>query len=180
MNAFRVIVMLISLTIFFSCDSDEVQDDAQPLLIGVDNSLFEITTLDPVKLVTSPGIDSLDLNHDLQFDLFFLKYTVASETGFKSMTGLVKSAGVQVSLSKENDQPDTLAYGNLLSDQLNWSDSQETGYSLENFDCVPGSNCPTDSNNPRYLAVKINDRFGWVKIQNTHDVLRIEEYALMK
>lgn len=174
-------LVLACFIILVSCSDNT--DENSGLSIGVTGNGVVVKKIDPPLTIINPGSDSVDLDGDLHCDLIFIKSPEALLTGFGIKTEMIKKPGVQVCISKLNPYPDTLLYSSRLSDRMNWSHTGEARYILQGYDCHNGNNCLSIGNflnlKERYLGVKIDGRFGWVKIVNeVTGPLMIKEFAL--
>jgi len=142
----------------------------------------------PVSSVTG---DSLDLNADKIYDIFFIKSVTPLMTGFTYATFLGITNGIQIALSDINNYPDSLNVGTHINDNLTWTTSSSdnlTWTTSSSDNLVLASYAQRSTSYPignyhyaidKYLGFKIGKRYGWIKLDNAiGGNLTIKEFVI--
>jgi len=132
----------------------------------------------PVSSVTG---DSLDLNADNIYDIFFIKSVTPLMTGFTYATFLGITNGIQIALSDINNYPDSLNVGTHINDNLAWTTSSSDNLVLASY-AQRSTSYPIGNYHyalDKYLGFKIGKRYGWIKLDNaTGGNLTIKEFVI--
>ncbi|MBK7173331.1 MAG: hypothetical protein IPH84_08860 [Bacteroidales bacterium] len=178
-----IMPMIVALLFCAACGDNE---NEQSLLVGVTNENVNIHTLNPPMQIAYGHPDSIDLEGDLSYDLLIFQTLVPAETGFAAETRIAGRNELQVILSSVNVYPDTLEYGNEISNASNWSDTSKENRILHGLE-LSGFNHYTLTGNflgftEHYLGIRKESRFGWVKMKRNADNGNMEvlEWAMMK
>jgi hypothetical protein len=172
-----IIFALLPLTL--ACNPEE--NDL--VIIGKYTDNLHVVKIEPniVIPLSSDGKDSLDLNADNDYDIFFIKSLTPLMTSFAYATYLGITNGVQIALSEINNYPDSLNVGTQINDSLIWTQSSSDTLVLASYAKRSHSN---PIGNYRYvtdkfMGFKFGNRFGWIKLDNAIDGdLVVKEFAI--
>nr|WP_321486777.1 hypothetical protein [uncultured Draconibacterium sp.] len=181
MKNLNYLLILVNI-VFFSCKDNDHNFDTE-INIGENNKNVTVNTLNPSISVTDQQSDSIDLNGDSIYDLIFEKTPIPLTTGFGLETKITKKDGIQIVLSTINNYSDSLSYLDKLNHERNWSGNIEETLILQSYLNRNESRIIGNFvfNEIKYLGIKIENRYGWVKVENDRfGSLIIDEYALMK
>ena len=163
----------------FACNPDKNNE----AIIGTYSDNLHVVKLVPNIVIPtlSNAKDSLDLDADNRYDVFFKKSYTPLMTGFIDATFLGIANGTQIALSDINNYPDSLNVGTTIDDNLTWTTTpsenlvlasyaqRSTSYPIGNYHYVID----------KYLGFKIGKRYGWIKLDNAiGDNLTIKEFVI--
>ncbi len=163
----------------FACNPDKNNE----VIIGNYTDNLHVVKIVPniVIPISINEKDSLDLNADNSYDVFFMKSQTPLMTGYTSATFLGITNGTQIALSGINNYPDSLNVGTLIDDNLMWTTSSSNNLVLASYaqrsTSYPIGNYHFAIN--KYLGFKIGNRYGWIKLDN--DIggnLTIKEFVI--
>jgi len=82
------------------------------------------------------------------------------------------------------EDPDTLSAKLLLKTDSHWSDSNSSGtFTLLSYACYTYSHCLGSGNfknvDGKYIGFKLENKFGWIKVDSFTTVLTIKEYTVL-
>jgi hypothetical protein len=183
MKLIKSIVILILITLLFSCEPD----NNETVITGSKNDNLEIVNLNPVislPIYPSNATDSLDLNGDNLYEIKFIKSPKPALTGFATETLISTKNKTQILLSVINDFPDSIPLNTRLEADANWSSGESSTYILQSFYCN-SDNCPAIGNfinvTDKFIGYKIGKIIGWIKIDNSASGdLIVKEYTAVK
>ena len=150
----------------FGCNPNENES----VVVGIYSDNLQVFKIEPNLVMpnTPFNYDSLDLNADNEYDIFFNKSFSPLSTGVVPATYLGISDGLQIVLSEINNYPDSLNVGVLLNDELKWTQSSSNSLVL-------ASHANRSLSNPignylyvhdKYLGFKLDQKYGWIKLDN--------------
>lgn len=185
----RTLSVLFILAFLSSCKHESDNTD-NTVIIGDSNRNYTIIKPDPPILVTKSHPDSLDLNSDGIFEIMFIISPIQTVTGIGSKTEITIKNKLQILLSEMN-LPDTLSIKFVLSRDSIWSDldSELPGIDpftilLQSYACYSYLHCVGWGNfrntSGKYLGYRIEEKFGWILVDSSTDLLKIKEYTVVK
>jgi hypothetical protein len=150
----------------FACNPDKNNE----VIIGHYTDNLHVVKLVPniVIPISSDAKDSLDLNADNNYDIFFIKSVTPMTTGYTYATFLGITNGTQIALSDINNYPDSLNTGVQINDNLIWTPASSDELILASYAKRLTTNPIGNYRNVinKYLGFKIDGRFGWIKLDN--------------
>ena len=175
------LLILALLPWIFGCNPDKDEF----VIVGNYSDNLHVVKIEPnlVMPYTPYGYDSLDLNADNEYDIFFNKSFSPLSTGTVPATYLGIPDGLQIVLSEINNYPDSLNVGVVLNDDLKWTQSSSNSLVL-------ASHANRSLANPignfqyvhdKYLGFKLGQKYGWIKLDNAiAGDLVVKEIAISK
>jgi len=175
----KKLLIIAMLPWLFACNPDKNNE----VTIGTYTDNLHVVKLVPNIVIptSSNAKDSLDLDADNRYDVFFKKSYTPLMTGFIDATFLGIANGTQIALSDINNYPDSLNVGTTIDDNLTWTTTpsenlvlasyaqRSTSYPIGNYHYVID----------KYLGFKIGKRYGWIKLDNAiGDNLTIKEFVI--
>jgi len=175
----RKLLIIALLPWLFACNPDQNNE----VITGNYTDNLHVVKLVPniVIPISSNAKDSLDLDDDNSYDVFFKKSYTPMMTGFIDATFLGITNGIQIALSDINNYPDSLNVGTTIDDNLTWTTTssedlvlasyakRSTSYPIGNYRYVID----------KYLGFKVGKRYGWIKLDNAiGDNLIIKEFVI--
>lgn len=184
----RTLSVLFILAFLSSCKHESDNTD-NTIIIGDSNRNYTIIKPDPPILVTESHPDSLDLNSDGIFEITFIISPIPTVTGIGSKTEIKIKNKLQIRLSGVNS-PDTLGIKTVLKGDSVWSDLDQQMPGIDPFTiliqsyacysyfhCVGWGNFRNTSG--KYLGYRIEQKFGWIKVDSFTAALTIKEYTVL-
>ncbi len=210
-----VILSIIVLALIMSCKKDQVEPEPEPqvtfytITAGQSGAGFSVTTntnpnsfnvnYDSLNLY-GVGYDSIDINLDGSFDLFFELNVINPDSmhlitgvpnpmpslmvySYDSFESILLEDAVPIGMGGYNyyEYADTLASGMVISSGDNWKSLITPGLAMWLEAPAGGSqnNGPWGGGYDGYMAVRFNGKYGWVHIDctNSNDPL-IMGYAI--
>jgi hypothetical protein len=140
------------------------------VVVGIYSDNLQVFKIEPnfVMPFTPFNYDSLDLNDDNEYDIFFNKSFSPLSSSVIPATYLDTSDGLQIVLSEINNYPDSLNVGVLLNDELKWTQSSSNSLVL-------ASHANRSISEPignflnvhdKYIGFKLDQKYGWIKLDN--------------
>ena len=150
----------------FACNPDKNNE----VIIGSYTDNLHVVKLVPniVIPISSNGKDSLDLDADNSYDIFFKKSYTPLMSGFTYATFLDAANGTQIALSAINNYPDSLNVGTTIDDNLTWTTTSSENLVLASY-AKRSTSYPIGNYlyiSDKYLGFKIGKRYGWIKLDN--------------
>lgn len=169
------------------CSCKHVNDSilSKDVIIGENSQGYTIIKPDPAILISESHPDSLDLNSDGVFEIKFMISPIQTSTVPGSRTDIITKNNLQILLSRlYYEDPDTLSAKSLLNNDSYWSDSNSSGtFTLLNYACYTYSHCLGSGNfknvDGKYIGFKLENKFGWIKVDSYTAVLTIKEYTVL-
>jgi len=127
----RKLLIIALLPWLFACN----QDKNNEVIIGNYTDNLHVVKLVPniVIPISSNAKDSLDLDDDNSYDVFFKKSYTPMMTGFIDATFLAITNGIQIALSDINNYPDSLNVGTTIDDNLTWTTTSSEDLVLASY-----------------------------------------------
>jgi len=163
----------------FACNPD---NDKEVIIGNYTDNLHVVKFVPNILIpISSDAKDSLDLDADNNYDVFFMKSATPMMTGFTDATFLGITNGTQIALSGINNYPDSLNVGTQIDDNLMWTTSSSNNLVLASYaqrsTSYPIGNYHYVIN--KYLGFKIGKRYGWIKLDNAiGGNLTIKEFVI--
>lgn len=198
----KTLLSILIITAFAACKKDKVEPQPEPVSYysinagegGANYASVTITNPTPFTIVWDSlnlygvGNDSIDLNLDGTFDLYFV-LNVLNPDSIHLLTGipnplpslivnsgsnLIETIIITESVPAGMGSYNTYTYANRLDSGMVISENDEwqglEGYGKVMRTDSPGTGGPTGgpwSNNTGYLAVRYNGKYGWIHLDVT-------------
>lgn len=181
----RTLSVLFILAFLSSCKHESDNTD-NTIIIGDSNRNYTIIKPDPPILVTESHPDSLDLNSDGIFEITFIISPIRTSTAEPgSKTEIYTKNNLQILLSRLHyEDADTLSAKTVLNKDIYWSDSTSYGtFTLLSYACYTYTHCLGSGNFKnvygKYIGFKLDNKFGWIKVDSFTAALTIKEYTVL-
>ena len=130
-----------------------------------------------------PGnnIDSIDINQDSKYELFFETKDVPGATGFVTVPAVRATQDLNILIGGDHNMPKALSNGEIISSSDKWC----TNDTLLLLSYCEGSygHCTIigywANQQNKYLGFKYKNKLGWIKM-STNQILILKEFGIEK
>jgi hypothetical protein len=163
----RLAVIYFSMLILISCKS--IKDDG--IAAGIVDKGVDYYEFNPAIVISPYKTDSVDVDNDTISDFIFTKTSIPILTTIGLEALVLKKEGVQIMMSAAGNYPACLNLNDRISSSSKWSDSGESQYIMQTWECTTENNTcymiGTFVNvNDKYLAFRKGNLYGWILLDN--------------
>jgi hypothetical protein len=168
MKWINLIITTVGIGLLLNSCNDKKSDD---FFAGKTSNIFYLDIEPDIILPIGENKDSIDINQDSNYDLFFETKAIPGRHGFFSFPAVKATQDLNILIAGENNMPQALSNGDLIRQSDKWfaNDSLLLLYDCEYY----GSNeyCTIigfwADQEDKYLGFRYKNKLGWIKMTTT-------------
>lgn len=176
MRWINLLISTLGISLLVNSCNDKVSND---FFAGKTDHVFFIDINPDIDFTYPKMKDSIDIDQDSQYEIFFELFPFALSTGYTTLPAIRSTSNLNILFADDN-MPDALSFGDFIDNSANWSKA-DTLIRLINIERVSQNNHRTIGHwinqQDKYLGIKYKKRLGWIKISTSHGFI-IKEIAL--